>query len=925
MAIAGLLGAGLRSIGGGLVKGAAKGAATNFIKGKRKKINRTSGERGRVGQKSSDGKGGALVRQTPIVSSTPLFNPGAIVPISGAAKSGTSGEKLVVIKTKVIEVDKLLKGSVVTEKKQIEKENREKQKAARGQKEDKLESDISRKEKKEGGIKAPKLSFLDRMKNFIKNIILGFIIVRLIEFAPLLKKILPLIGLAADLVSKVVVGIVDGLGTFLSWGFKAYDDAKAKLKEWGGDSAVARLEELGDSLGNLFNAISIVGMATATMGPKGTKNLLRREAGLKPPKPTTPPTTPRPGTSPTGRPGMSPTGPQGASRAMQKLHGPEARAIYDNARENGKTVSQAKAAVNRALRNGDIISKPQKGTLNLKTGGTPKGNVMKGGLKKAPKKLATKLLGKAGMKAVKGIFGKIPILGPIVVAVASLLAGEPIGQALFKAVGAALGGFLGTFIPIPVIGTMLGETLGTFVGDLLYSLILGGGPKEAGEKLSKAIKTALDVGGLIVDFFKNGVGNFLNQFFEKDALTIPKGFPFRRTAATKIVEFLNMKDYLRKRGYVNDEDQIYKFPNLMNILNPITYVQLLASSFFPDLFGKVTPPPPGAPGKISDAGGAGERNKGDNTGGNNNIGGGGPSTPSRPANVEGMEASKKGKIYLHWSAGGGMTAHPSRYHTTVLADGSKVQETPYSQFRTPGGHTAYRNSQGVGLAIAAMQDWNWSTIKPVQLDALTSEAATVAKQMGYTKGMVNVRNIATHAEVGSMRDGQKNPPYSGNTKHRPPAPDNHGPAWPGWGGDGARSDFVDINQADYNAQKGIGGDKLRSMIKAKMRMGGPTMGRGLYEMGEEGKEYVIDADSTRALQGTFPGLLRALNKAKGDEAIDVLRSYADYEMAEVVPVVITKPVPVPSQTGMSKKSFNKPVMVSSGVSGSFQDTLYKGG
>ncbi|BCU98810.1 MAG: hypothetical protein CM15mV24_0350 [Bellamyvirus sp.] len=98
-----------------------------------------------------------------------------------------------------------------------------------------------------------------------------------------------------------------------------------------------------------------------------------------------------------------------------------------------------------------------------------------------------------------------------------------------------------------------------------------------------------------------------------------------------------------------------------------------------------------------------------------------PSTPSRPANVGGMEASKKGKIYLHWSVGGGMKSHPSRYHTTVLADGSKVQETPYSQFRTPGGHTAYRNSQGVGLAIAAMQDWNWFTIKPVQLDALTSE------------------------------------------------------------------------------------------------------------------------------------------------------------------------------------------------------------
>ena len=72
-------------------------------------------------------------------------------------------------------------------------------------------------------------------------------------------------------------------------------------------------------------------------------------------------------------------------------------------------------------------------------------------------------------------------------------------------------------------------------------------------------------------------------------------------------------------------------------------------------------------------------------------------------------------------------------------------------------------------------------------------------------------------------------------------------------------------------------------------------------------------------------MLQALNKAEGEDASKVLSQYASYDMAEVVPVVITKPVPVPSQTGMSKKSFNKPVMTSSGVSGSFQDTLYKGG
>ena len=286
-----------------------------------------------------------------------------IRPISGTETAGakTSDKKVIVVKTKVIEIDKLLKGSVVTEKKRIQEERREKQKAARGEREGKLESKLSKQEKKEGGLKVPKLSFLDRMKNFIKNIVLGFIIVRLIQFAPLLKKILPLIGVAADLVSNVVVGIVDGLGTFLSWGFKAYDDAKEKLKSWGGESAVARLDELGNALGNLFNAIAIVGMVATRLGPGGTKNLLRREAGLKP-KPSLP-TAPRPTTPLAGRPGMGATGPRGASRAMQRLHGPEARAIYDNARENGKSISQAKAAVNRALRKGRHYFQTSEGNI----------------------------------------------------------------------------------------------------------------------------------------------------------------------------------------------------------------------------------------------------------------------------------------------------------------------------------------------------------------------------------------------------------------------------------------------------------------------------------------------------------------------------------------------------------------------------------
>ena len=52
----------------------------------------------------------------------------------------------------------------------------------------------TKKENKKGGLKVPKIGFFDRVKKFIMTTLLGFVLFRLIEFAPLLKKIVPFIG-----------------------------------------------------------------------------------------------------------------------------------------------------------------------------------------------------------------------------------------------------------------------------------------------------------------------------------------------------------------------------------------------------------------------------------------------------------------------------------------------------------------------------------------------------------------------------------------------------------------------------------------------------------------------------------------------------------------------------------------------------------
>ena len=126
----------------------------------------------------------------------------------------------------------------------------------------------------------------------------------------------------------------------------------------------------------------------------------------------------------------------------------------------------------------------------------------------------------------------------------------------------------------------------------MYELVAGGGIEEVGKKLKDALKSAMMIGTAVKDFFVSGFNNFTKQLFEKNPVEIPDGLG-RRSAATKLAEMLGMKQFLKDRGYVDAKDQVTNFPNLLNIVNPLAFVPMLASSFLPDVFGpKATPPAP---------------------------------------------------------------------------------------------------------------------------------------------------------------------------------------------------------------------------------------------------------------------------------------------------------------------------------------------
>jgi len=276
--------------------------------------------------------------------------------------------------------------------------------------------------------------------------------------------------------------------------------------------------------------------------------------------------------------------------------------------------------------------------------GSKGSNIFGRGLKRGVKRLGLKMFGKGPMKII-GKFAKIPIIGPLIVAVTQLLAGEPLGKALFMGVGSGLGEVLGGLLAGALgIGTagfgavlapaimILASGIGAFVGELLYDGFLGKGWGAAGQKLKDTVvgffKQTGDIiksvwkwimdGGLIelgksvgkgLVYFLNPAGfwwdmakklggvmkavgewiggamlRFTENVIKTDPIQVTEGKPWGiRKAMTMAARMLGLYDWLAGLGMAGGKDgQIDKFPNLLNLLNPFKYVPLLFKSFFPE-------------------------------------------------------------------------------------------------------------------------------------------------------------------------------------------------------------------------------------------------------------------------------------------------------------------------------------------------------
>ena len=575
-------------------------------------------------------KGGAMVKApSSALANIPLADSVSAISKSSSGGGGGSDDSVVgvalKIKTTVIQVEKLLSGSVALQKKVLQTQKDAQEDAEFGKEEADLEKKVPKKAKSKFKIPIPGKGMLASLIGFVSNVALGFLAVKLFEWMPKLMWLVKTLQVVVDVIGKIAVWVLDIFSTIVDWGYKLVSGLEGMVKNVFGEEGAKKFETFMTNLKDLIQGFLI----WKILGEKIFKAVLK-----------------------------SVTRAFRIARVIIKRSLRFAKKFLANIGKQILRIPGVKNVVGKVAQIGGNLLSKGSGLLSKGTGILSKGGGAVAG-KVAAKVggFAAKIFGpavkiiapamKAAAPAIKGFAGRIPILGPIVVALVSLISGEPIGQALFKGIGAAIGGGLGATLAAGIttatvgIGAllapamvMLGELLGAFVGDLLYELFLGGGWKAALDKLKGAITGIFDaiknVVGAVFNFFKDGFGRLIDNFptipipdfrpgdlianlmmkipggLDILGLEVPKWVP-GIGGASVIGALQGLPGLQEMLGYIAqfipglssyvENGRLGRIPNLL-MLTPYGFpflVPTIAKSFMPGIFGQPTPPSPAAP------------------------------------------------------------------------------------------------------------------------------------------------------------------------------------------------------------------------------------------------------------------------------------------------------------------------------------------
>lgn len=340
----------------------------------------------------------------------------ALLKLSPKIKSFSivNNKKVLNVENKIIKIDTILKNQLSSKKKENIDKRKLKEQDEFGNKEKELEKqDTKPKGLKINLPKLPGFGLFNWIKNFIFNTILGYFAIRLIDHLPKLLKLLPVIFKVGEFIIDTTGKLLNGLVTFIDWGYKGIDATRGLVKDKFGDEALKNLDKVGGALNTFFNLSVIAGLLSIKSGGFGR--------------------TPKGGSLPSrgigGRPVVTTSG--------------------------------------GGISGGLNIRNPfrQRPTVTTSGGDSVGGLGLRNPLRQRPTITGDGSSGIAPKFGIRGAF----FIGPIIdIAIRTLVFGDPLSKAIVGAAGALAGQTLGTWI-----GGMIGGVLGSVV-PFLGNAVLGG-------------------------------------------------------------------------------------------------------------------------------------------------------------------------------------------------------------------------------------------------------------------------------------------------------------------------------------------------------------------------------------------------------------------------------------------------------------------
>jgi len=359
-----------------------------------------------------------MATQTPIIRPTTTLIPRSPnIPGANSNKCCPISDNLSALHNELKKIEFILKSSSLLGKKLEDIERRKKEIENRRQKEKTAEKKVGTTSKIDLTPPAQTGGILQSINQFILMNLLAWATPKLIQFAPQISWVTKNVIYLSQFISKFTTEFFKNVVRSINFGYKVYDTTRKIVKNIGGENFEKVFDNTSSLLNKFLNGAIVVGLAIASSG--------------------------------SGSDGVS--GDRRGGRGRQGGRGRPGVTSSDDFRNPLRTRPGVTSS-------GDVRNPFRTGP-----------RVTVGGEANAAR---------AGIRGIRGAFGKVAIIGPLIGFIIDLMMGEPVGRAAAGAVGSMIGAGIaaaivgaGTLGIGAIVGGLIGGYIGDLIGTSLYDLV----------------------------------------------------------------------------------------------------------------------------------------------------------------------------------------------------------------------------------------------------------------------------------------------------------------------------------------------------------------------------------------------------------------------------------------------------------------------